>query len=229
VTGRAVDGAGPDRRSPAGRFTPVRSVRRQGPGRAGAGPRRVLATVVVAGAVALAGCTGPTDTRAVADAGPATTAAPAARTDVVTPAAVAEAEQRWRAKGPGAYRWRVLHECFCAGATVDISVANGTITGVDVVDEGRTPYPQEVAEIDSLTIDLLFARMIIVLDGGGTVHGTFDATNGHPVSVTLDGGGGAPDTYQTIELEARTVATTSTTRARPAATTSTTRGASRRR
>lgn len=120
----------------------------------------------------------------------------------VTKPDVDAAATRWEANGPVSYTWRVRRDCFCNGATLDLTVENHRVVDVKVADPGRGgSYPPEAAQQDALTIDDLFANMDRTIAGGDAVYAEFDPTLGYPRRVTLtsrlpDGG----DSFDTIDF-----------------------------
>jgi len=120
----------------------------------------------------------------------------------VTKPDVDAAATRWQANGPASYTWRVRRDCFCNGATLDITVENHRVVDVKVADPGRGgSYPPEAAQQDALTIDDLLANMDRTIAGGDPVYAEFDPALGYPRRVTLtsrlpDGG----DSFDTIDF-----------------------------
>lgn len=120
----------------------------------------------------------------------------------VSSADVDAAATRWRRSGPTRYVWRVRRDCYCSGATLDITVENHRVADVKVADPGSaSSYPPDAAQQDALTIDNLFDNMDRTIEGGDAVYAEFDPVLGYPRRVQLtsrlpDGW----DTFDTIDL-----------------------------
>ncbi len=105
-------------------------------------------------------------------------------------ALLAEKWAVWRSLKLSEYDFEFTRECFCAGLTrtpVQISVKDGVVVEVRVVETGDVVSPEDVEEFFDITIEDLF-RMIERAIGSDPAAMTikYDKVAGYPRSLRVD-------------------------------------------
>jgi hypothetical protein len=103
---------------------------------------------------------------------------------------------------PSAYAYVLTRGCSSALARYQVTVRDGAVANYRRLDRAEAspsastdvdlgPVGDDGEEIEVPTLKGLLAIVRTAADDGGQVTQSFDATDGHPVKVTFDTGGGA--------------------------------------